>query len=151
MGLFRDATNDQAYFKAGLMGLTGSGKTYTSVLLAIGLHQYLKEHNQPEGSNPIMFLDTETGSDWVRDMFDEAGIKLLVRRASRCDASRCHCSSGIVVSSSTTTMKPGQLGRTSSRTWRRLTSRHPVRLFRRTRMSLTFIKTNQWWLPRAQK
>ena len=75
--LFHAATNDQAFLKAGIMGFTGSGKSYTATLIAIGLHDLLKESgNAP----PVMFLDTETGSDWVRGKFAEADIALQVAK-----------------------------------------------------------------------
>lgn len=72
MSLFRKATNQQAYFKAGLFGFEGSGKTYTAAQIAIGLHQHIKS------KKPVSFFDTETGSDYVLPLFQKAGVELQV-------------------------------------------------------------------------
>lgn len=74
MNIFNKATNMQAYLKMGVMGFAGSGKTHTSSLVAIGLHKLTKSNK------PVYFLDTETGSDWVKPMFDEAQIELFTAR-----------------------------------------------------------------------
>ena len=66
MSLFSPATNDQAYLKAGFFGQEASGKTYSATQLVIGLHGLLKEKGLPEGDNPVLFMDTETGSSWVK-------------------------------------------------------------------------------------
>lgn len=68
------AKNQTAFLKAGLLGFPGSGKTYTAVEIAIGLHQFC------ESNKPIYFLDTETGSDWAIPKFERAGIELLVAK-----------------------------------------------------------------------
>jgi hypothetical protein len=78
MSLFKPATMQTAYLKMSLYGGAGSGKTYTSSLIAIGLAKHIKEKTGT--MPPVMFLDTETGSDWIQPMFDEAGIELLVAR-----------------------------------------------------------------------
>ena len=80
MSLFKPATNDQAYLKAGFMGFTGSGKTYTASMVARGLHKMLKANGIKGGNSPVFFADTETGSDWVRDDFAKDGIPLEVAR-----------------------------------------------------------------------
>lgn len=75
MSLLKEATNQMAYAKVGILGFAGSGKTYTASNIAIGLHKYI-------GSNkPIAFLDTETGSDFMVKRFADAGIKLLVAKS----------------------------------------------------------------------
>lgn len=74
MALFNRATNQSAFLKAGLLGFQGSGKTYTAVEIAIGLHKYCKS------DKPIYFLDTETGSDWAIPRFESEGIELLVAK-----------------------------------------------------------------------
>jgi hypothetical protein len=76
MSLFQVATNTQAKLKAGLMGFAGDGKTYTAATLAIGLVELMRERKLPDGDKPVMFIDTETGSDWVKPRFDAAGIEL---------------------------------------------------------------------------
>lgn len=80
MTLFTKAENTQAYLKAGLMGLAGSGKTYTAMLLAIGLIKLLRERGLAEGKRPVFFADTETGSSYVKHQFDESGIELFTAK-----------------------------------------------------------------------
>ncbi|WP_410501155.1 hypothetical protein QK891_01075 [Escherichia coli] len=65
MALFQRAINTQAYLKAGIMGFAGDGKTYTASELAIGLVMLMRQRGIEAGNRPVMFLDTETGSDWV--------------------------------------------------------------------------------------
>lgn len=74
--LFKPATNTQAYLKAGFMGFAGDGKTYTATMLAIGLVELMRERKLDIGNRPAYFLDTETGSDWVKPQFDAAHIEL---------------------------------------------------------------------------
>jgi hypothetical protein len=70
MKLFTKATSQMAYFKGGFYGRQGSGKTFTASLVAEGLVKL-------SGSKkPVLFYDTETGSDFVVDHFQEAGIEL---------------------------------------------------------------------------
>lgn len=78
--IFNKATNEQAYLKAGFMGFTGSGKTYTAAMIAEGLHHLLVERKLPGGNAPIFFADTETGSDWVRDILEARGAELQVAK-----------------------------------------------------------------------
>lgn len=78
--IFQEAKNDQAFLKAGFMGFTGSGKTYSGSLVARGLHRIIKERSLPGAGAPVFFIDTETGSDWVRQDFDGDGIKLVVAK-----------------------------------------------------------------------
>jgi hypothetical protein len=80
MSLFKPAENTMAYFKAGLMGEAGSGKTHTATLVAIGLVQHLKKLGISGHDRPAMLLDTENGSSWIKPMFDEVGIPLLVAK-----------------------------------------------------------------------
>src|SRR5438128_4401545 len=72
MSLFQKASNRQAYFKAGLFGFEGSGKTMTACLLAIGLAKLIRS------KKPISFFDTETGSDYVLPLFEKEGLELQV-------------------------------------------------------------------------
>lgn len=80
MSLFQHATNTQAKLKAGLMGFAGDGKTFTATAIAIGLVELMRERGLPDGDKPVMFIDTETGSDWVKPRFDAAGIELLTAK-----------------------------------------------------------------------
>ena len=70
--LFQEATNQMAYAKFGFFGFQGSGKSFTAALIAIGLHKYIKSEK------PVYFIDSETGSDYVKPMFDKAGVKLYI-------------------------------------------------------------------------
>jgi len=76
MSLFHPAEVTSAYMKLGLLGFQGSGKTKTASKVVIGLVRHMQEHGIPYANKPVMFLDTETGSDWVIPDFKAAGIKL---------------------------------------------------------------------------
>ncbi|HDI3022757.1 AAA family ATPase [Cronobacter sp. EKM101R] len=80
MALFQRATNTQAFLKAGIMGFAGDGKTYTASELAIGLVLLMRQRGLPAGDLPVMFLDTETGSDWVKPRFDAENIELYTAK-----------------------------------------------------------------------
>lgn len=74
MVLFQTATSTQAKLKAGIFGGAGSGKTRTATEIAIGLVKYMKS------PKPVYFQDTETGSDFVKPLFDAAGVELRVMK-----------------------------------------------------------------------
>lgn len=76
MSLFKPAENTSAFLKMGLLGFAGSGKTWTASTTARDLVLHIKKLGIDYGSKPAMFLDTETGSDWVKPMFAAAGIPL---------------------------------------------------------------------------
>jgi hypothetical protein len=78
--LFKPAEVTSAYLKASLTGFAGSGKTKTSATIMIGLVKLMRELRLPAAEKPVYFLDTETGSDWVKKDFDAAGIKLAVAK-----------------------------------------------------------------------
>lgn len=80
MSLFQKASSTSAYLKMGVLGFAGSGKTHTATLTAIGLVHYMREHKLDVGNRPIFFLDTETGSDWVKPMIEGAGIDLFTAK-----------------------------------------------------------------------
>lgn len=73
MALLKPATNGTAYVKAGIMGFNGSGKTFTTTMIAIGLCKKM-------GIKQIAFFDTEKGSDFMKPICDKAGIELLVHK-----------------------------------------------------------------------
>lgn len=81
MALFKKMDAQAAFLKMGIYGETSSGKTFTASQIAIGLAQYIAAKNDGK-TPPVMFLDTETGSAWVRPLFEKAGIEFLVH-ASR--------------------------------------------------------------------
>lgn len=68
--ILRKAENKMAYFKAGILGFPGSGKTYTASLLAIGICQNIK-------NTKVAFFDTETGSDFLLPKLQAAGIEVF--------------------------------------------------------------------------
>lgn len=78
--LFSASTNSQAYLKAGFMGFAGDGKTFTATALAIGLVELMRERGLEAGNLPAFFLDTETGSDWVKPQFEAANIELFTAK-----------------------------------------------------------------------
>lgn len=80
MSMFKPASNSMAFAKVGFMGEAGSGKTHTATLFAIGLVQYLKAKKIAGHDKPAFMLDTEQGSAWIKPMFDEAGIELMVAK-----------------------------------------------------------------------
>jgi hypothetical protein len=80
MSLFKRAEVTSAYLKMGLLGFAGSGKTYTAASTAIGLVQYMREKAVEAAERPIFFLDTETGSDWIKPRVEAAGIELFTAK-----------------------------------------------------------------------
>lgn len=78
--IFTKAANHQAFLKMGIMGFAGDGKTYTASSIAIGLVELMRERGLEAGNKPVMFIDTETGSDWVKPRFDAANIELMVAK-----------------------------------------------------------------------
>lgn len=73
------AVNQQAYLKLGMLGMPGSGKTWTAWLIAKGLCGLLAGTGEKP---PIIFADTENGSDWLVNDAKESGI-VLMRKKSR--------------------------------------------------------------------
>ena len=74
MSLFTKAEVTSSFLKMGMMGFAGSGKTFTATSVAIGLHKLAGS------TKPIFFLDTETGSDWVKPRIEAAGIDLFTAK-----------------------------------------------------------------------
>lgn len=76
MSLFQKADGaGAAKLKCGIYGGTGSGKTFTASLIAIGLHKMIA------AKKPVAFIDTETGSDYVVPQFKKAGVPLVVLKS----------------------------------------------------------------------
>ncbi len=74
MSIFRKAENTMAFAKVGILGFAGSGKTRTASEIAIGLHKSLGS------KKPVLFVDTETGSDFVLPLFQKHGIGMMVSK-----------------------------------------------------------------------
>lgn len=74
MSLFKEIESP-THLKAGIFGFAGSGKTYTSAIIAIGLWKKLNAIN---GYNkPVLFVDSETGSSYIKKLFIDAGVPIL--------------------------------------------------------------------------
>lgn len=74
MSLFQEI-QAPTHAKVGIFGFAGSGKTFTSAKIAIGIWKMLNKLN---GYNkPVLFVDSETGSSYVKKLFDEAGVPVL--------------------------------------------------------------------------
>ena len=68
--------NDMPTFaKVGIYGNAGTGKTRTAFEIAKGLIQEKKL------TKPVVFFDTEKGSDWILPLFVKEGIKCLVKKS----------------------------------------------------------------------
>lgn len=74
MSLFKKAENMQGFLKAGIMGFPGSGKSFTSVEIALGLVKLTGD------KRPVFALDTEKGMDYLVERFNKEGIELQVAR-----------------------------------------------------------------------
>ena len=66
--LFKPAEPEIAFLKMGIYGGQGAGKTRTATEVAIGLFEHTK------AKKPVFFLDSETGSDYVRPIFNAKNI-----------------------------------------------------------------------------
>jgi hypothetical protein len=73
MSLFKEI-NAPTHLKCGIFGFAGAGKTYTSAILAIGLWKKLNAINGYV--KPVLFIDSETGSAYVKQLFDKAGVPI---------------------------------------------------------------------------
>lgn len=83
VSFFQKAEMTSKYLKAGFMGFAGDGKTFTACLLAIGLELYRRKLGL--APRPVLFLDTENGSDYVAPLFKKAGVELLVKKTKAFD------------------------------------------------------------------
>lgn len=71
----------QGYVKAGFLGFTAGGKTYTAVELALGIRDHFKLDGQ------IAFFDTENGAGFFQEKVTQrTGKPLLIKRARSFDA-----------------------------------------------------------------
>jgi hypothetical protein len=73
--LLREATNEQTAGKVGIFGDTGSGKTTTGGLVALGLSvTYCK-------GRAVAMLDTEASSDFLLPIYKTEGVGLLTLKS----------------------------------------------------------------------
>src|SRR5438105_4052928 len=73
--LFQPISITQGSVKIGAYGPQGSGKTTTLFLIALGLS--ITHHNRA----PILYHDTENGSDYMKPIADLEGVPILVRKS----------------------------------------------------------------------
>ncbi len=71
VSLLQAARPESAFLKLGIYGEAGSGKSFTSSLIAIGLSKLLRS------TKPVAFVDTETGSDYLLPMYEKEGVRLV--------------------------------------------------------------------------
>lgn len=68
--------NDAPTFaKVGIYGAAGTGKTRVAYEIASGLYK------EKKFNKPIVFFDTEKGSDWILPLFEKDGIKCHVKKS----------------------------------------------------------------------
>src|SRR5215208_2016343 len=70
---FMPIGNTKPYFKAAFEGFAGCGKTYTSALIAVGLHQRIGS------TKPIVIFDTEESAKFLKPLFASHNIEVFVK------------------------------------------------------------------------
>lgn len=80
--VFQPAQNNQAHLKMGLLGFGGAGKSRTSFEVAAGLVELLSGKRD---KLPILYTDSETGSDFFKGLADARGIPLLQQKTRAFD------------------------------------------------------------------
>jgi hypothetical protein len=73
--LFEPLENTTPFLKTGITGMAGSGKSFTSALIAAGLHAREKR------DRPVVIFDTEQSSKFLKPLFKKAGIPVMVKRS----------------------------------------------------------------------
>lgn len=74
-GAFQEAKVTVSRIKAGLFGEQGTGKTTTALLIGIALSKTFHD------GAPIFMHDTEAGSDFLVEIAEMEGVKLIVRKS----------------------------------------------------------------------
>jgi len=72
---FTPLGNTKPFFKAAVQGFAGSGKTHTAAAVVIGLHKRIGS------KKPVVIFDTERASKFLKPLFAEAGIEVMVRES----------------------------------------------------------------------
>lgn len=72
---FAPIGNTKPYFKAAFEGFAGSGKTFTTAQIAIGLYKRIGS------KKPVVIFDTEKASKFLKQAFAKEGIEVLVRES----------------------------------------------------------------------
>ena len=85
MSIFKKAVFELAFAKVGILGFQGSGKTFTGAEMSIGIYKLAVEKKQIKPGTPVLFYDTETGSDWIIDKFEREKIPLEVAKTRSFD------------------------------------------------------------------
>lgn len=71
---FSKAKMQQGFGKVGILGFAGSGKTYTAHAIARGVYSLI------QSKKPIVCIETETGVDFMVQLYEKAGIDLQVAK-----------------------------------------------------------------------
>ena len=72
---FVPVANTKPYFKAAFEGFAGTGKTYTAAKIAVGLYKRIGS------TKPVIIFDTEKASKFLKPLFAQEGIELLVKES----------------------------------------------------------------------
>lgn len=72
---FVPVANTKPYFKAAFEGFAGTGKTYTAAKIAVGIHKRIGS------TKPVIIFDTEKASKFLKPLFAQEGIELLVKES----------------------------------------------------------------------
>lgn len=91
-GFFTPLANTNPYFKCAAQGMAGTGKTFTTALITIGLHKRI-------GSDkPVVYFDTEKSAKFLGPVYSKAGIEVLVKQSRTLPdlvATMKQCSDGV--------------------------------------------------------
>jgi hypothetical protein len=70
---FTELLNTKPFYKAGLEGFAGSGKSLTATLIAIGMHKHL------QSQKPVVLFDTEKAAQFLKPLYLKAGVPVVMR------------------------------------------------------------------------
>ena len=70
---FTPIGNNKPFFKAAFEGFAGCGKTYTSALVAVGLHERVGS------TKPVVIFDTEESAKFLKPLFASHNIPVFVK------------------------------------------------------------------------